>query len=153
MTVFGKIKSLLDKANISYEVIEHEPVYTSADAAHIRDTDVSQGAKALVMFADKKPLLFVVPGDKKVDFKKVKRELAVKDLRMAKPEEVEELTTLKVGSIPPVGKSIGLNSYFDESFLEKEKAVFNAGSLTTSIIMKASDLIKVENPGIIDMVS
>lgn len=151
MTVFEKIKSLLDEANISYEVIEHEPVHTSADAARVRDTDISQGAKALVMFADKKPLLLVVPGDKKVDFKVVKKELAVKDLRMATPKEVEEQTSLKIGSIPPVGKALGLSSYFDESFLHKEKTIFNAGSLTTSIIMNAKDLIKMEKPSIINM--
>ena len=63
MTVFEKIKSLLDEANISYEVVEHEPVHTSADAAKVRDIDLAQGAKALVMVGDKTPLLFVVPAN------------------------------------------------------------------------------------------
>jgi len=152
MTVFEKIKGLLDKANISYDVIEHEPVHTSEEAARIRDTALSDGAKALVMLGDKKPLLLVVPGDKKVDFKTVKKALKVKDLRMATPDEVEKLTTLKIGSIPPVGKAIDLPSYYDESFIEKEKATFNAGSLTTSIEMKAKDLIDVEGPTILKMV-
>lgn len=152
MTVFEKIKSLLDEREFVYEVIEHEPVHTSADAAKIRDTDVSNGAKALVMFADKKPLLFVVPGNKKADFKKIKKTLKVKDLRMATPEEVLDLTTLKVGSIPPIGRAINLKSYFDSSFQTKDKVAFNAGSLTTSIIMKAKDLIDLENPEIVDII-
>lgn len=152
MTVFEKIKGLLDEREFVYEVIEHGPVHTSADAAKIRDTDVSNGAKALVMFADKTPLLFVVPGDKKADFKKIKRVLDVKDLRMATPGEVLELTTLKVGSIPPIGKAINLKSYFDTSFEEKDEVAFNAGSLTTSIIMKSKDLISVEEPRLVEIV-
>lgn len=151
MTVFEKIKDLLDRENISYEVIEHEPVHTSADAARVRDTDLSQGAKALIMIGDKNPYLFVVPANLRADFKKIKTAVGIKDLRMASPDEVVELTTLKIGSIPPIGKAIGLSSYFDSSFAEKDDVVFNAGSLTTSIVMKASDLIAVENPQLEDI--
>lgn len=152
MTVFETIKKLLDDAKVSYEVIEHEPVHTSAEAAKIRDTGLSQGAKALVMQGDGKPLLVVVPGDKRASFKNIKSQLSIKDLRMASTEEVETLTALKVGSIPPIGKSINLPSYFDKSFLSKDKVAFNAGSLTTSIIMSAADLIAVENPQMFDIV-
>jgi len=152
MTVFEKIKELLDKARISYEVIEHEPVHTSADAARVRGTDLSNGAKALVMYGDGNPLLVVVPADKKASFRKLKSHLGINDLRMASPEEVETLTTLKVGSIPPIGKAIDLPSYFDGSFSGKDMIVFNAGSLTTSITMSARDLIVVENPQMFDIV-
>ncbi|MBT6401608.1 hypothetical protein HN803_01780 [candidate division WWE3 bacterium] len=153
MTVLEKIKSLLEGDNISYEVVEHAPVHTSADAAKVRDTDLAQGAKALVMIGDKEPYLFVVPADQRADFRKIKAAVGIKDLRMASPDEVEDLTTLKVGSIPPVGKAIGLTSFFDTSFSEKENVVFNAGSLTTSIIMKASDLLALEQPQVEDIVA
>ena len=70
---------------------------------------------------------------------------------MASPNEVLELTTLKVGSIPPVGKAIGLKSIFDEKISQKEWVVFNAGALTTSIKMDPKDLIAIENPQIADI--
>lgn len=152
MTVFEKIVNLLDGKDIKYKIIKHEPVHTCEDAAKLRDTDLSEGAKALVMYGDKKPMLFVLPADTMADFKKIKSEVGIKDLRMATPKEVEELTTLKVGSIPPVGSCINLPSYFDVRFKNKEKVVFNAGSLTTSIVMSAADLIKVEKPKIIKIV-
>lgn len=151
MTVLEKIKNLLDQANVEYKELEHDPVYTSKDAAEIRDEDVSNGAKALVLIGDKSPVLTVVPGDKKVDFKKVKSYLEIDDLRMATPEEVKEITTLEIGAIPPVGKALGLSSYFDNSFLLKDKVAFNAGDHCTSIIMSAEDLIKVEQPEIFNL--
>jgi Cys-tRNA(Pro) deacylase len=150
--VLDRIISLLENIGVEYKKIEHEPVYTSADAAKIRDTDPAEGAKAILMFADKKPVLLVVPGDQKIDFRKFKQLTGTKDLRMAKPEEVEELTGLEIGAIPPVGKAMNIPSYYDESFKDRETAVFNAGAHTVSIIMKTADLLKVEEPVIADLV-
>ena len=96
--------------------------------------------------------MLVLPGDKKADFKSFKKRHGIKDMTMAKPEKVKEITTLEIGSIPPVGKAMGLKSYFDKSFLDKEDVAFNAGYHTVSIIMKAKDLIKVEQPIIEDIV-
>lgn len=146
MTVYEKIKDLFDSAGVEYKILEHPPVYTSADAAKIRDVTPHMGAKALVCFADKTPILLVLPGDRKADFKKFKKSFGIKDLRMATAVEVKELTTLEVGSIPPVGKVMDLLSYYDSEVVENEDVAFNAGSHTVSIIMKASDLVRVEQP-------
>ncbi|MBI2620848.1 hypothetical protein HYW61_01320 [candidate division WWE3 bacterium] len=148
MTVLEKIRNLLDVSGIEYRAVEHPPVYTSEDAARIRDTDISVGAKALVFLADGRPVLLVVPADKRADLKAFKRVFGIKDLRFATPEEVKKITSLEIGSIPPLGGVIGLPSYFDEEFTRKGQVVFNAGSHTTSIVMSAKDLISVENPTI-----
>lgn len=145
-SVLEKIEELLNKAKVEYKRIDHEPVYTSEQAAKIRDSDIRMGAKAIVCYADNNPVLIVVPGDKKINFGKFKRLFGVKDLKMAQPSEVIDITTLEVGAIPPVGKSMNLQSYYDKSFQQKDKVAFNAGSHTTSIIMKARDLIEVEKP-------
>src|SRR3990167_3962773 len=149
--VFRKIITVLEENHINYKLLEHEPVYTSEQAARIRNTDVSMGAKAIICFADKKPILIVVPGDRKIDFKKFKLTFKIKDLRMATPEEVFAQTGLEVGSIPPVGKCMSLNSYYDGSFEKKRKVTFNAGSHTRSVIMEATDLLKLERPVIADL--
>ena len=152
MTVFEKIRELLDENNTKYEVIEHEPVYTSEDAARIRDTSTSIGAKALVWFADKNPVLIVVPGDSRLDVKKFKVAFGVKDLKFANPQEVEKLTGVAIGAVPPVGKAISLPSYFDKSFEKMTNVAFNAGLHTHSIKMQASDLILIESPKIADLI-
>lgn len=151
MSVFEEINKIFEEANIDYEIVEHEPVFTSEEAARIRDSDISRGAKALVLMADKRPILAVVPGDKRADFRKLKKLLGIKDLRMATPEEVKNVTGLEIGAIPPVGKAMGLDSYYAEEFLDKDRVAFNAGSHTISIFVKASDLIKTERPAIHDI--
>ncbi len=146
MTVLEKIIQLLTDAGVEYEKIEHVAVYTSEDAAKIRDTSAAMGAKALVLIADKQPVLAVVPGDQRLNFKKFKLAFGVKDLRMATPEEVKQITTLEIGSIPPLGKALNLKSYYDNSFMDKDIVAFNAGMHTVSIKMRAEDLLFIEKP-------
>jgi len=91
-------------------------------------------------------MLIVVPGNMKIDFRAFKKIFAVKDLKMATPEEVLNITGLTIGSIPPIGKALNLPSYFDERIIQKEEVAFNAGSHTVSLFMSAADLSAVEQP-------
>jgi len=141
-TVYEKIKESLESHSVDFEVMNHEPVYTSEEAARVRGTPLKEGAKAMVMKANKKPVLVVLAADRRIDNKRFKKQYKVKDLRMASPEEVEELTGLKIGSIPPFGNILGLPTYVDRSLLENQRISFNAGMHTRSIIMLLRDYLE-----------
>lgn len=144
--VFEKVLKLLQEKKIDYQLLEHPPVYTSQEAAKIRDSSLKQGAKALVFYADKKPIMIIVPGDKRIDTKKFKTAHRVKDLRMATPEEVEKLIGVKVGAVHPLGVIHNLLTYGDKSLGENEEIVFNAGLHTKSIKMKYKDWFRLVKP-------
>ena len=144
--VFEKLRFLLDANNVSYKLMEHEAGYTSEQAAQVRGTRLQQGAKALVFEADKRPLLLVVAADRRIDSRAFKRVFGVKDLRLASAERMTELTGLTIGAVPPFGSLMGLPTYVDEPVLENEEIVFNAGSLTRCILMKAVDYLRLEQP-------
>jgi prolyl-tRNA editing enzyme YbaK/EbsC (Cys-tRNA(Pro) deacylase) len=146
MTVYERIISLFQTNSIAYERVEHPPVYTSLEAAKIRNLDLSTGLKALVFFADGAPVLVVVPGDKKVNTNDFKKIFGFRDLRFASPKEVFNIIGIEIGAVPPLGKALNLNSYFDKSIENKTKVAFNAGLHTVSVYMNASDLLKVEKP-------
>lgn len=146
--VFEAIITLLNQNHIMYKLYEHQPVYTSGDAAKIRDTKETQGAKALVFLADKKPVLLVLPGNKKVDNKIFKNTFSIKDLSFAPREKVFEITGVEVGAVPPLGNVMNLPTYVDKSLLNEEEVAFNAGAHTKSIKMKTKDFIFVCKPNI-----
>jgi Ala-tRNA(Pro) deacylase len=146
MTVYEKVTNLLKDKGIEYKEITHEPVRSSQEAAKVRNSDLSLGAKALIFFADDDPILIVVPGDKKVDTNAFKKAFGVRDMRFATSAEVLDMTGIEIGAIPPLGKALNLKSYFDGSFLRKEEVAFNAGLHTASVFMKARDLIELEKP-------
>ncbi len=146
MDTFEKIAVALKAAGVEYQLYEHEPVFTSADAARIRDTKLHTGLKALVFFADGRPIMVTVPGDRKVDFKKFKELFSVKDLRMATPDEVKQVTSVPIGAVPPLGNIFGIPLYMDATTKENASVVFNAGLHTKSISLKEADYELVAKP-------
>jgi aspartyl-tRNA synthetase len=146
VSVFDRIKNLLDQNKVDYKVMEHKPVFTSEEAAAVRKSDLKQGAKALIMKADKKPIMIVVPADKKVDTSLFKKLYSIKDLEMAKPEEVKMVSGVTIGAVPPFGNLFKIPLYFDKKLADSEIIFFNAGSHSKSISLKGADLEKVTKP-------
>lgn len=144
--VYERIVAVLTNAHLPFKSYEHEPVRTSVEASQIRDTALHMGLKALVMYADDKPVMITVSADRKVDMKAFKTTFSVKDLRMATPEEVEKVTTVTIGAVPPFGHIFGIPLYMDQSVRDSETIVFNAGLHHKSISLSQKDYEKVANP-------
>jgi len=143
----------LQTAGASYEYIKHIPVRTSEEAEAARKGKLEEGAKALVLHADREFILFVLPGNLRADLDKLKELLGVKKLAMASKDSVLEKTGLEVGSIPPFGSSIGLKTYLDGRLGLNEQIAFNAGRLDRSVLMKYEDYIRIEKPTVLDLAS
>ena len=150
MTVFEEVVNFLNGANVPYRVLDHEPVFTSEQAAKIRGTEASQGAKALIVYADGRPIMLVLPGNRKVDFKKFKLGFMFRDLRMATPEEVEKLAGVKIGAVHPLGNLAKMSLYVDSQLGKSDEIAFNAGLHEKSIIMKYKDYERLCSPTVSD---
>ncbi len=144
--VFERIKEVLNKEKIEYEVMEHKPVYTSKEAAQARGTELKQGCKALVCKTEEGFIQACVSAAKELDIEKLQKFTLFKKIELANASEVKKVTGCNIGSVPPFGNLFGLKVYFDKSVMENDIAAFNAGSHTRSIKMKAKDLAKVVNP-------
>ncbi len=144
--VYKEIIVFLKEHAITYQEFDHEPVITSEDAARVRGTDIHSGAKALVLYGDKKPIMVVLPADLKLDMKIFKDIYHVRDLRMATADEVEEVTKTEVGAVPPLGNLMALPVYMDEALREVKKIVFNAGLHTKSIEIAQADYEQLVKP-------
>ena len=150
MTVLDRVQALLRAHQASFSLSSHPPVYTSAQAAEVRGEELKTGAKALIVKADDQFVMLVLPGDRKLDNKRIKTKLGCKSFRFATREEVEGLTGLRIGSIPPFGSLLGTTTYCDRALGDNQRINFNAGSHTESINMGYMDYIKVEKPTLAD---
>src|SRR5205807_4593160 len=145
-TVFERIESWLKQSGVPFTVLHHEPVFTSEQAAAVRGAGLASGAKALVVKAGEKFVLIVLPADRKLDSKKAREAFGAKALRFASKAEVEQLTGLQPGSIPPFGRLFNLPTYCDPALADNPSINFNAGDHTISVQMAYSDYISVERP-------
>lgn len=144
--LFEQIKSKLNDLGIAYKMLEHPPVSTSAEAAAVRDTPLEAGAKALILIADDQPIMVVLSATTKLDSKTFKREYGIKKLRFATPEEVEKISSVKIGAVPPLGSLCDIPTYVDAALGKNQVIVFNAGRHDRSIAMKYADYLKAEQP-------
>jgi Ala-tRNA(Pro) deacylase len=143
-TIFERLCQLLDGKSILYEVLRHAPVFTSDEAAAVRGTSLASGAKALVCKADDRFVMIVLPADRKLASKEVRKAAGIKSLRFASREEVEQLTGLAPGSIPPFGSLFGLATWCDQRLADQPRINFNAGDHAISISMTYSDYLAAE---------
>ena len=143
-----KIRHHLNAAGISFREVQHEPTRTSEESAAARGEELRVGAKALILRTDGVFQLFVLPADRKLDSSAIRRQLGVRKTRFATIEELNELVGLIPGAVPPFGEPIlPFTLYADESVgVETDKVAFNAGLLTHSIIMSASDWATIARP-------
>ena len=145
-TVFDRLAQLLDGQGVDYEVLKHEAVYTSEEAAQVRGTPLASGAKALICKADGEFLVFVLPADRRLASRQVRRCAGFRSLRFANRDEVLQMTGLAPGSIPPFGSLFGLPTWCDSRLAEQAVINFNAGDHSISISMKYADFERLEKP-------
>src|SRR4051794_1138503 len=93
-SVFERLSQWLSGESVPFAVLRHAPVFTSEEAAAVRGTPLSSGAKALICKADDRFVMIVLPADRKLASKDVRKSEGIKSLRFASREEVEELTGL-----------------------------------------------------------
>jgi Ala-tRNA(Pro) deacylase len=131
---------------IPFDVLRHAPVFTSEEAAAVRGTPLASGAKALICRADERFVMIVLPADRKLGSKAVRKAGGIKSLRFASKGEVEQLTGLQPGSIPPFGSLFDLTTWCDARLGEQPRINFNAGDHSISISMTYADYVAAEQP-------
>lgn len=107
----------------AFEMVATPEQHACEDVAKFLGVPQNQVVKSLVVLADKKPVMVLVPGDREVNLLKLRRVLGG-----AKIEEADEATVLSVagpcGSIGPVG--VELPVYADRALKEAADVIVGA---------------------------
>jgi Ala-tRNA(Pro) deacylase len=147
MTPEEKIIGVLEENRIPYEIFEHEPVYTNPTMAAALKVSESETVKSLVLLTkEKEMVVLVMPGDKRVDWKKAAAGIGTKKVSFAKPEAVLETVGCEVGCVPPFGQLTELPIFMDKDLPRKDVVYFNPGVHDKSFKIKAWDLKKLCQP-------
>lgn len=149
--VTERLEQWLTAEGARFRLLEHAPVFTSAEAARVRGTPIESGAKALVLLAADAPVQVVLPGRRRVDNAKVRAILGTRTLRFATPEELLALTGCVPGAVPPFGNLFGLPVLVDAALAVREEIAFNAGSNSASIIMAGADFLRLSGARVLHL--
>ncbi len=118
---------------------------TAAEAAAAVGCELGQIVKTLLFFADGRPTLVLVAGDRRVDPSALARILGVrrKRLRMASPAEVLEHTSFAVGGLPPVGHTGPYDVVLDASLQRFDTLWAAAGTADTVFETTPDELARI----------
>jgi prolyl-tRNA editing enzyme YbaK/EbsC (Cys-tRNA(Pro) deacylase) len=145
-----RLKTALVSKNMWHRFIEFdEPVKTVEQAG--RKVAVEKIAKSIVMLdSDGVPLLAILPARCRISHKKIKRLLALRDVRLASPDEVLRYSGYPAGGVPPLNDIKRV--LVDETVLKMETAIVGGGDVNKLVEIKTHDIMDALNPKIADII-
>jgi prolyl-tRNA editing enzyme YbaK/EbsC (Cys-tRNA(Pro) deacylase) len=150
MTSYSELLGdLLDSKGVWHRFIEFsDPVKTVEQAG--RKVPVEKIVKSIVMVdSNGNPLLAILRAQSRVSFRKIKKLLAVKDVRLAGPEEVLKFSGFPAGGVAPFNsiKTVLL----DPTVLENEICFAGGGDVDKLLKVKTHDIVEIVQPRIVDI--
>ncbi len=151
MSVLIRLEELLKKNGINFKTVVHQEAYTAQEIAasmHIHGREV---LKSVMIKADGRFVMAVLPASARVDFRKLKDALENKELKLASESEFRGLfPDCEPGAEPPFGNLYNVETVVDKSVTEDEHIFFNAGNHYESIEMDYRDFERLVRPKIAD---
>ena len=132
-------------------VILEQTARTASDAATALGCNVGAIVKSLLFKIGDKFCLCLVSGDKRCSLNKLKKKLNEKDVLMAIPEEVKQVTGYTIGGVSPIGHLVKIKIYMDKN-LERFSKVFAAAGHPNAIFgISFFELKKLTNAEVDDL--
>tara|TARA_B100000989_G_scaffold297743_1_gene284520 strand:- start:1899 stop:2381 length:483 start_codon:yes stop_codon:yes gene_type:complete len=147
-----RVKKALNIFDVNIKIlILEKTAKTAKDASIALDCETGAIVKSLLLKAESKFILCLIPGDKKCSLNKLKKAISLKDVCMADAEQVKENTGFSIGGVSPVGHLNLLEILIDKSF-DRFVNVFAAAGHPNSIFkISSTNLIKITNGKVMDI--
>jgi Ala-tRNA(Pro) deacylase len=143
---YDRLVGFLKDSALKYRIMDHAPEGQTARASTLRGHPLNQAAKCMVVEVRGSTtgieyVLAVIPGDRRVDLRSIRKVCAARDASLADRALAEELTGCRAGCVTPISFSEQLWTIVDPLLLEQREIFFNAARLDRSVAMDASDLM------------
>jgi prolyl-tRNA editing enzyme YbaK/EbsC (Cys-tRNA(Pro) deacylase) len=144
-----RIKALLDGQGVHYQFIAHDLTLVSAEMGVEHGVgDLSAMAPTFILRTERGYLAAIVSGDSRLSYKKIKKELGLKNVSLAGPDEVKEVTGAEIGYVSLINP--GLETLVDGHLLEQAWAYGGCGVPKTTMQIKPADLVRVSGARVFD---
>ncbi|MFB6174967.1 MAG: YbaK/EbsC family protein [Candidatus Nanohalobium sp.] len=142
-----RVKETVEEEGLEADFIVHAKSETVEESAENTGVDEEEIVKTLV-FVGERPVAVLCPGDTSVSESKLE-DLTSSEVRMARPDEVEEATGYYVGGVSPFDLEIPV--YMEEEILENEEVKPAAGSRVVGVTVDPEALKEVSGAEVVDV--
>ena len=143
----SKIKSYLHDHGIVYRIHHHPDIFSASELAESLHVIREAVAKVVIIRADRRYFMMVLPSHLHMNFHRLARLLKVGHVSLATEQELETLfPDCEVGAMPPFGNLYGLPVYVDVSLNQEPRIYFAAGTHRDVIELRYEDFGRLVNP-------
>ena len=148
-----RVTSYLREAGAEVRVEEFpEGTPTAQAAARAVGCDLAQIVKSLVFDCDGRPVLALVPGDRRADSEKIARAVGSRFARIAGAEEVQDATGFDPGAVAPFPLPRVERIFIDQTLLVHDLVWIGAGSERHMAALSPPELVRLSRARPMDVV-
>lgn len=145
----SRLKETLDAAGINYVIHVHSlAVHSAQDGVEQGFGGLANMAPTLILWSENNYLAAIVRGDTRVSYKKIKRYLKLKNLSLASPEQVQQVTGSKVGYVSLINS--GVATIIDNRIAEIDTIYGGCGIPNYTLQISPQDLIALTSAQVFD---
>src|SRR5947209_1466595 len=147
-----RVASYLRQAGAEARIEEfdaHTP--TAQDAAEAAGCDLAQIVKSLVFQCDGRPILALIPGDRRADRKKVAAAVGCTSAKIASADEVRQATGFEPGAVAPFPLPAIERVFIDRNLLVHRLVWVGAGSPNHLAALPAAELVRLTRAQAVDL--
>jgi Cys-tRNA(Pro) deacylase len=126
---------------------------TAEAAAQAVGCKLEQIVKSLVFDCDGRPVVVLVPGDRRADSRKIARAAGSRRAKIVGPDEVQALTGFTAGSVAPFPLPKVERVLVDRQVLVHERVWIGAGSPNHLATLAPADLVRLARAEAMDAVA
>jgi len=139
-----RVQKKLDEYNKELKaIVLNSSARTAQQAAETLNTEVGSIVKSLLFKTEDGFVLCLVSGDKRCSLNKLKKIKNQKDVSMADPDKVKEVTGFTIGGVSPIGHLKYIEIFIDQE-LSRFKSIYAAAGHPNCIFkIDFDNLIKI----------
>ena len=142
-----RMEQYLRDNDVHFETMTHTQAFTMPEVAAALHVPGRQVAKVVVVKADGKMVMLVVPASHRLNFVQVRALLGAKKANLAKEEEFADLfPDCATGAMPPFGNLYDVPVYVDQALAEEEHVVFRVGTHRHTMKIAYDDFARLAQP-------
>lgn len=140
------LEGFLKRNNVWHRFIQKPGTVHTADAAKVVGIELNRVTKNLVCeTSEGEHVLLIIPGDKRVNLKRVAEVLGVKNLRLVPFEKAEEISGYPPGGTPSVGHKTKMRVVVDKSVLAHKTVYCGGGRQDRLLELRTKDVLRLNN--------
>lgn len=139
-----RVQKKLLEYDASYKVmVLASSARTAQEAAESLNTDVGSIVKSLLFKSENNFILCLVSGDRRCSLNKLKKIKQQKDISMANPQSVKEVTGFTIGGVSPIGHLKEVEIFIDNNLKRFQNIYAAAGHPNCVYKVNFENLLKM----------